>query len=101
MIEILDEFILINSTRCPGVQLIVILMQVIIKVKVEQEAIDYVEQLYAPPDNPVFELVPATFAHYTQILYDKMGSPPGTGENVWDIYRELVNFTAHCAQRYE
>jgi hypothetical protein len=49
-----------------------------------------VEQLYAPPDDPVFELVPATFAHYTQTMYDNMGSPAITGENIWDIYRELV-----------
>ena len=48
------------------------------------------EQLYAPPDDPVFELVPATFAYYTQIMYDNMGSPMVTGENVWDIYRGLV-----------
>jgi hypothetical protein len=49
-----------------------------------------VEQLYAPPDDPVFELVPATFAYYTQMMYDNMGSPAVTGENVWDIYRGLV-----------
>jgi hypothetical protein len=49
-----------------------------------------VEQLYAPPDDPVFELVPATFAHYAQIMYDNMGSPAVTGDNVWDIYRGLV-----------
>ena len=48
------------------------------------------EQLYAPPDDPVFELVPETFAHYTQIIYNNMGSPAVTGENIWDIYRELV-----------
>ncbi|KAF8957939.1 hypothetical protein BDZ97DRAFT_1669109, partial [Flammula alnicola] len=60
------------------------------KVKVEEEAIDYVEQLYAPPDDPVFELVPPTFAYYTQIMYDDMGTPAVTGESVWDIYRGLV-----------
>jgi hypothetical protein len=49
-----------------------------------------VEQLYAPPDDPVFELVPATFAHYTQKIYDNMGSPAVTGETIWDIYRGLV-----------
>jgi hypothetical protein len=49
-----------------------------------------VEQLYAPPDDPVFELVPTTFAHYIQTLYENMGSPAVTGENVWDIYRGLV-----------
>ena len=48
------------------------------------------EQLYTPPDNPVFELVPTTFAHYIQTMYDEMGSPAVTGENVWDIYRRLV-----------
>ena len=48
------------------------------------------EQLYAPPDDPVFELVPANFAHYIQILYENMGSPTVTGENIWDIYRDLV-----------
>ena len=64
--------------------------KIIIKVKVEPEAIHYIEQLYTPPDNPIFELVPATFAHYTQMMYDNMGSPAITGETVWDVYRELV-----------
>ena len=48
------------------------------------------EQIYAPPDDPVFELVPATFAHYVQMIYDDMGSPTVTGDNIWDIYRGLV-----------
>jgi len=67
-----------------------LLREVIIKVKVEQEAIDYAEQLYAPPDDPVFELVPPTFAHYAQLMYNDMGNPVIAGENVWDIYRGLV-----------
>ena len=64
------------------------------------------EQLYAPQDDPSpeFELVLATFAHYTQILYDNMGSPVVTGENVWDIYCELaMDYTDYldCIDQWE
>lgn len=60
------------------------------QVKVEQEALDHVRQLYAPPDDPVFELVPPVFARHAHALYEAMGHPEVTSNNVWDIYRGIL-----------
>ncbi|KAF8076956.1 hypothetical protein FPV67DRAFT_1715799 [Lyophyllum atratum] len=59
------------------------------KVKVDAEAIDYMRGLYAPPDNAVFELVPPSFESFAQALYETMGSPLVTRDNVWDVYHSL------------
>jgi hypothetical protein len=59
-------------------------------VKVELEAVNYVESLYATPDDPVFDLVPLIFAHYAQKMYQDMGAPTLTSENIWDVYHELL-----------
>ena len=56
----------------------------------EKDALDHVRRLYAPPDDPVFELVPSTFDEFAKVLYTSMGSPVVTGENIWDIYRALL-----------
>ena len=60
------------------------------QVKVEQEALDHVKQLYAPADDPVFELVPPVFAGHAHGLYEAMGHPEVTSKNVWDIYRRIL-----------
>jgi len=49
-----------------------------------------VRTLYAPADDPVFELVPETFGQYADTLYKSMGSPVISWQNVWDIYKELL-----------
>jgi len=49
-----------------------------------------VRQLYAPPDDPVFELVPPVFAGHADALYEAMGCPEVTSKNVWDIYRGIL-----------
>jgi len=60
------------------------------QIQVEQAAIDHVRQEFAPPDNPVFQLVPPEFGEYAGILFESMGSPDINSENIWEIYRELV-----------
>ncbi|KAF8149133.1 hypothetical protein B0H34DRAFT_758164 [Crassisporium funariophilum] len=60
------------------------------KIKVEQEAINHVRQTLAPPDDPVFQLVPEVFARYAETLYQSMGSPVVNRKNVWDIYSQLL-----------
>ena len=60
------------------------------QVQVEQEALDHVRQLYAPPDDPVFELVPPIFAAHADALYEDMGRPEVTSKNVWEIYRGIL-----------
>ncbi|KAF9484405.1 hypothetical protein BDN70DRAFT_928469 [Pholiota conissans] len=54
------------------------------QIKVEQEAIEYVRQKFAPWDNPVFQLVPEPFAQYTRCkaLYGSMGSPTVNCKNI-------------------
>jgi len=76
------------------------------QIGVEQAAIDHVRNNFAPPDDPVFELVPQEFGQYATILYQSMGIPVVNSENVWDIYCELhhrfehlddaVNFIEEC-----
>jgi hypothetical protein len=61
-----------------------------LQVKVEQEALDHVRQLYAPSDDPVFELVPPIFAAHADTLYEDMGRPEVTSKNVWEIYRGIL-----------
>lgn len=47
-------------------------------------------QEFAPSDNPVFQLGPPEFGEYAGILFESMGSPDISSENIWEIYRELV-----------
>jgi len=46
--------------------------------------------MYAPPDDPAFELVPEAFGHYADQFYRDMGSPPIFRENAWEVYTHLV-----------
>jgi hypothetical protein len=48
------------------------------------------EQLYAPPDHPVFILVPPTFHERVTELYRSIGEPEVTVVTFWDIYRNLL-----------
>ncbi|KDR84567.1 hypothetical protein GALMADRAFT_48606, partial [Galerina marginata CBS 339.88] len=57
-----------------------------IQVKVQPEALEYVREQFAPPTDPVFELVPEKFAHYIGKLYKQMGSPKIYSDNVWSVY---------------
>lgn len=56
----------------------------------EKDALNYVRSLYAPPNDPVFELVPSRFDELPRILYTSMSSPVVNGENIWDIYKALL-----------
>jgi hypothetical protein len=52
--------------------------------------IDEVEQLFAPPDHPVFQLVPPIFEQRIVHLYREIGSPVVTSDSFWVIYRHLL-----------
>ncbi|GLB43860.1 hypothetical protein LshimejAT787_1500440 [Lyophyllum shimeji] len=65
------------------------------KVKVDADAIDYMRELYTPPNDPVFELVPPSFEHFAEALYQTMGSPVVTRDNVWDLYYQLKQRFLH------
>jgi hypothetical protein len=47
------------------------------------------EQKYAPPDDPVFDLVPHAFAVHANAVWADMGSPEPQFSNAWDIYLHL------------
>lgn len=48
------------------------------------------EALYAPPDHPVFELVPPAFHEHVSNLYAAIGRPEVTIETFWDIFCNLL-----------
>lgn len=49
------------------------------------------EQEWASPDDPVFQLVPPTFEKQVKVLYDKMGSPAVSSLTFWPVYEELLS----------
>ena len=59
------------------------------QIKVQQDAIGDVRQLYAPPDHEVFVLVPMDFAMMINEVYVQMGSPMIAVDTVWEIYLAL------------
>ncbi|KAJ7765932.1 hypothetical protein DFH07DRAFT_1014518 [Mycena maculata] len=61
-----------------------------IQIKVEQEAIDMVRALYAPPDHEVFQLVPPDFHAIITQMYAEIGQPAVTRESCWNIYLQLL-----------
>lgn len=60
------------------------------QVKVDPEAIAFVHEKFAPPSDPVFELVPPLFAQYAGQAYAQMGSPELDSQNIWQVYRYIV-----------
>ncbi|KAH7922898.1 hypothetical protein BV22DRAFT_1016396 [Leucogyrophana mollusca] len=68
------------------------------KIKVDPNAIAHVRNLYAPPDHPVFDLVPRSFSRVAQECYSMMGTPLITRENVWDVYRDMLARVQHFEQ---
>jgi hypothetical protein len=59
-------------------------------VKVDHSSLDAMRQIYAPPDHPVFLLVPQEFSQQASLFMAELGSPPVTGDNVWNVYADLL-----------
>jgi hypothetical protein len=53
------------------------------------ELFDEMEAIYAPPNHPIFELVPPIFHQRVDRFYDEAGCPVITSDSFWDIYRGL------------
>lgn len=51
---------------------------------------DSLEQEYAPPDHPVFQLTPPLFHTRASAIYAQIGSPTVTRETFWDIYLKVL-----------
>ncbi|KAG1856421.1 hypothetical protein F4604DRAFT_1685451 [Suillus subluteus] len=56
-------------------------------VPIPGDLIDEVEGIYAPPDHPVFELVPPIFGRHAQDLYASLGKPRVSSKSFWDVYQ--------------
>ena len=56
---------------------------------VPSEIFDEMEELYAPPDHPVFELVPAAFHNHASDAYSAIGEPNINIETFWEVYLRL------------
>lgn len=49
------------------------------------------EQEWAPPNDPVFRLVPATFEQQAAMLYRTLGQPVVSSATFWTVYQELLS----------
>lgn len=68
-----------------------------LQVIVNDALLDEIQRLYAPPDDPVFKLVPDEFAESVGAAYDAIDRPLVTKESFWDVYcnvLQLLNDTA-------
>ncbi|KAI9429058.1 hypothetical protein H4582DRAFT_1827992 [Lactarius indigo] len=59
------------------------------KIAVSPETFDEIERKYAPPDDPVFDLVPYAFAVRANAVWTDMGSPEPQFDNAWEIYLHI------------
>ena len=48
--------------------------------------LDEAEAKWAPPDDPVFQLVPLSFAPYVTQCFKDLGEPEVTFDTFWDVY---------------
>jgi len=60
------------------------------KVLVPPELFDEAEAVYAPADDPVFELVPPVFDAVAKTLYGELGELPVSSDTLWTVYRQLL-----------
>ncbi|KIK59520.1 hypothetical protein GYMLUDRAFT_169437, partial [Collybiopsis luxurians FD-317 M1] len=62
------------------------------KVIIDPDAsyIQEAEQLYAPPDHPIFDLVPAEFDYWANNYFQQIGSPEINHDTVWDVYVQML-----------
>lgn len=51
--------------------------------------LDTAEKKWAPPDDPVFQLVPPSFEPYVNQCFEELGKPKVDIESFWDVYHEL------------
>ena len=47
------------------------------------------EASYAPPDHPVFELVPPAFHEHVSYAYSEIGQPKVNVDTFWEVYLSL------------
>ncbi|KAF8164948.1 hypothetical protein B0H34DRAFT_779969 [Crassisporium funariophilum] len=60
-------------------------------VVISPELFDEVEKEWAPPDDPVFQLVPPNFGEQALALYASIGSPLVSSLTFWAVYSDLLD----------
>ncbi|KAK7027800.1 hypothetical protein R3P38DRAFT_3315318 [Favolaschia claudopus] len=60
------------------------------KVIVTPEIFDEMDSLWAPRDDPIFDLVPPTFGAQITGLYQYIGAPEINLNSLWDVYTDLL-----------
>jgi len=63
------------------------------QVVVPPAVLDAAEAKWAPPDDPVFQIVPSDFKSYLTQCFEDLGKPEVNFETFWDVYcglRDLV-----------
>jgi len=66
------------------------------QVVVPPDVLDEAEAKWAPPDDPVFQLVPLDFEYYVTRCFEDLGKPEVNFDTFWDVYhglRDLVEVT--------
>ncbi|KAF8274172.1 hypothetical protein EI94DRAFT_1696117 [Lactarius quietus] len=69
------------------------------KISVPPAVFDKMERKYAPPYDPVFDLVPYAFAEQANAVWTAMGSPQLEFDNAWEIYLQMRDALRAVTQR--
>ncbi|KAH9842488.1 uncharacterized protein C8Q71DRAFT_853036 [Rhodofomes roseus] len=62
------------------------------KIPVPADLVDEVEELWAPPDHPVFECVPPYIAGKLEEAIEALGRPAISMETFWAIYLQVLEY---------
>lgn len=58
--------------------------------KVPPKLFDEMEAKYAPPDDPSLQLTPPEFQAIADDIYQQLGSPIVTLDNLWTVYTDML-----------
>ena len=61
-----------------------------LQIPVSSEVLDSVEAQFAPPSDPVFQMVPPLFDQRAHEHYMKIGQPTIASKTLWMVYRQLL-----------
>lgn len=62
----------------------------IMQIPIDQTVLDHFRHEFAPPDDPVFELVPHPFHEQAVEHYNRLERPVVTSESFWGVYLSIL-----------
>ena len=71
------------------------LTQLYQQIATSADVFDEMAEIYAPPDHPVFQLVPPLFGELANKHYAAIGEPIVTSDTFWDIYQNVLECFRH------